>query len=416
MLAAEADAAKDQPNSPAATTATTTSPASPRTVDDGSLRKFRTISRKFTFRSNTLRRNSLVGVWPFDEHSSDAAESPRGSVTDRPTTGQLSTPRSASGGGEVKPSTPTKASPLSPSTSPEGKKDKDKKDKKDKKRQSKGNKGSEAATAPTTDSTTAPESLPPASLAPPPLQDTDFGDYEEYSFRNETIMEVVYNMMLFGQRRALHDQIARWYVPAFRLSYRPEHSNVARYEVNHAQNISAFAPILGYHWKLSEQNNKGAARYYTTAGEQALRNFSNSEAVQFFTEALQLSKKHKTRSKQGLVGVMTTGIRKTLPVRSAEDPNELYDTVLLHRKLGQAYYNLGNFDYANRHLRLVLKHVKVPLASLDQGKVPDVPDDKLLKDLSGLMSVCIRRGDSVWAKFLTFWSVRTHHTSCEKPS
>jgi len=158
-----------------------------------------------------------------------------------------------------------------------------------------------------------------------------------------------------------------------------------RYETNHAQNVTAFASILGYHWKLSEQNLKKAIYYYTTAGEQAQRNFSNQEAVQFFTEALQLSKK-VTKSRQGIMGAMAGQLRRS-QLRT-DDANEIHNLVLLHRKLGQAYYNLGNFNSANDHLRQALKLVKVSFSFIDQGKkIPTVPDDRILKDLSGLMSV-----------------------------
>jgi tetratricopeptide (TPR) repeat protein len=63
----------------------------------------------------------------------------------------------------------------------------------------------------------------------------------------------------------------------------------------------------------------------------------------------------------------------------------MFSLLHLYRKLGQAYYNLGNFAQSNKHLQQALKVVKINTTSFDSN-IPVKPDDRLLKDLSTLMS------------------------------
>jgi tetratricopeptide (TPR) repeat protein len=239
----------------------------------------------------------------------------------------------------------------------------------------------------TTEPSVTPRSLETIVHITEPEQDELL--LKEYSFKNETIMEVVYSMMLFSQRRQLHASIARWY------------------ETNHAQNLSAFAAILGYHWKLSEQNLKQASKYYIQAGEQALRSFSNQEAVTFFLEALQVeTKSMKPKSK---VSIPST-LRKSF-IPNPVDEDDLFGLLHLYRKLGQAYYNLGNFAQSNKHLQQALKVVKINAASFGES-IPVKPDDRLLKDLSTLMAADAYVKREVVLALLTM--ARVNYYSCNR--
>jgi class 3 adenylate cyclase len=197
-----------------------------------------------------------------------------------------------------------------------------------------------------------------STSTPPSPTHQDFV-LREFSFKHETVLEVVYGMMLFSQRRQLHAAIAAWY------------------EATHAQTLSKFAPIVAYHLKSSEQRLDRAATYYAQAGEQALRSFSNYEAVAFFEDALHLRKKVSKVGKASL-----SASKKHLSVEETND--ELFHALHLNRKLGQAYYNLGNFSSATSHLLSAIKPFKItPLTS---ERLPALPDAKLLRDFALLMN------------------------------
>ena len=98
-----------------------------------------------------------------------------------------------------------------------------------------------------------------------------------YIFKHAVTQEVAYNLMLYSQRRQLHQTIAEWI----------EHS----YE----RDIASYYPLLAYHWIRAAENPEPAlqrqviskaADYLEKAGEQSLQNFANAEAIQFFTDLL----------------------------------------------------------------------------------------------------------------------------------
>lgn len=208
------------------------------------------------------------------------------------------------------------------------------------------------------------------------------GEASEWSFRNNTIHEVVYSMMLFSQRRHVHSEIAKWYMTTY----------------NEA--LSHHAAVLGYHLKMSEENPAESARWFSIAGQRALRNFSNQEAVSYFLEAIQLQKKaakHAPKStspsspsannpkdsassssgKKGNAPAkgakkVTTTVQVTTPqernIAAVTEGNaDQFSLLTTHRKLGQAYFNLGDFNNARLHLKLSLKIVKIDVSNDSVG-------------------------------------------------
>ncbi|MEW5957938.1 MAG: AAA family ATPase [Chloroflexota bacterium] len=91
-----------------------------------------------------------------------------------------------------------------------------------------------------------------------------------YIFKQMTTQEVAYNMMLFSQRRELHRSVAAWY------------------ERTYAEDLSPFYSLLAYHWRAADVP-AAAIEYLEKAGEQALHNYANEEAIEFFGEALALA-------------------------------------------------------------------------------------------------------------------------------
>lgn len=221
------------------------------------------------------------------------------------------------------------------------------------------------------------------------------GEASEWSFRNGTIHEVVYSMMLFSQRRHVHSEIAKWYTTTYHES------------------LSHHAAILGYHLKMSEENPAESAKWFAIAGQRALRNYSNQEAVSYFLEAIQLQKKLKNapkptkdkekeretvsqngkrandKSKGKDTKKASSGPTVQLPQspkRAAADMEDEFSLLTTHRRLGQAYFNLGDFNHARLHLARSLKIVKVDVATPLSSK-SILPMHVSTKELQGVFEL-----------------------------
>jgi class 3 adenylate cyclase len=96
------------------------------------------------------------------------------------------------------------------------------------------------------------------------------GDPElTYLFRHILTQEVIYASMTTSQRQGLHKSIALWY----------------ERELENGDNRTI--TLLAYHWSQANDRIK-AAVYYGKAGENALREYANEEAIQFLNEASRL--------------------------------------------------------------------------------------------------------------------------------
>lgn len=134
-----------------------------------------------------------------------------------------------------------------------------------------------------------------------------------YLFKHAVTQEVAYNLMLFSQRRQLHQSVAEWI------------------EQSYEKDITSQYTLLAYHWTHAAQDADPANRrktvekaieYLEKAGDQSLNNFANAEAIKFFTDALHF-----------------------------KDQVELTQIRLgqWYRKLGQAYLGLGKLQEARDH-------------------------------------------------------------------
>lgn len=129
-----------------------------------------------------------------------------------------------------------------------------------------------------------------------------------YIFKHVIIQDVTYNLMLSAQRRQVHSAVARWYEHAY------------------AADLSAYYPLLAYHWGKAGEPEK-TLDYVEKSGEQALRNGAYHEAAEFFAEVLQRAP-------------ITTS-----PLRRAH----------WERQLGESLYGLGRLSDSQQHLRRSLK-------------------------------------------------------------
>jgi len=91
-----------------------------------------------------------------------------------------------------------------------------------------------------------------------------------FEFRHAILQDVAYNTMLFAQKREIHHLVASWY------------------EQQPNATAESMQSVLAYHWKYAEEWEK-AARHLTLAGDTALRNFANTEAISLFTDAIEMS-------------------------------------------------------------------------------------------------------------------------------
>ena len=136
-----------------------------------------------------------------------------------------------------------------------------------------------------------------------------------YLFKHAVTQEVAYNLMLFSQRRQLHQSVAEWI------------------EQNYEKDAASQYTLLAHHWTRAAQDADSANRertvgkaieYLEKAGDQSLNNFANAEAIQFFTEALRF-----TDTNQVVLSTFKLG--------------------QWYRKLGQAYLGLGKLHEAKDH-------------------------------------------------------------------
>ena len=91
-----------------------------------------------------------------------------------------------------------------------------------------------------------------------------------YTFKHIITRDVAYNLMLYAQRQRLHQAVAEWY------------------EATYAQELALFYELLAYHWRAAEEPAK-TITYLERAGDQALENYANEEAIRLYTQALELA-------------------------------------------------------------------------------------------------------------------------------
>jgi class 3 adenylate cyclase/tetratricopeptide (TPR) repeat protein len=89
-----------------------------------------------------------------------------------------------------------------------------------------------------------------------------------YLFTHVITQEVAYGLLVFAQRRPLHRAVAEWY------------------EAN-VDDRAPLIPLLAHHWGRAGVPDK-ALHYLGRAGEVALSNYANVEALGFLTDALAL--------------------------------------------------------------------------------------------------------------------------------
>lgn len=105
-----------------------------------------------------------------------------------------------------------------------------------------------------------------------------------YLFKHAITQEVAYNLMLYSQRRQLHQAVAEWI------------------EASYGNDNPSYFALLAHHWLQAIGGSdpgprsravRKAVNYLEKAGDQSLSNFANAEAVQVFTDLLKLKEEVK---------------------------------------------------------------------------------------------------------------------------
>ncbi len=148
-----------------------------------------------------------------------------------------------------------------------------------------------------------------------------------YIFKHVITHEVAYNLLLFSQRQQLHQAVAEWH------------------ERTYTDDLSPFYPLVAHHWTRAlgtetpdPTSLAKALEYLGRAGEQALQNYANKEAVEFFGEAIRLAERS--------------------PSAFAVQRRARWE-----RLLGEAHFRLGQLAEAREHLQRSLALVGAPVPS-----------------------------------------------------
>lgn len=155
-----------------------------------------------------------------------------------------------------------------------------------------------------------------------------------YIFKHAVTQEVAYNLMLFSQRRQLHQSVAEWI------------------ETSNEGNLDSYYPLLAYHWSQAAETPETsrnhqiiekAVEYLDKAGAQAVENNANREAIQFFKDAL------------------TWDSRLPKPAGANETRDRKVKRARWYGQIGLAYYGLGLLPDCEKNIREAFRTLGKPL-------------------------------------------------------
>ncbi|HMS00868.1 MAG TPA: adenylate/guanylate cyclase domain-containing protein [Anaerolineales bacterium] len=155
-----------------------------------------------------------------------------------------------------------------------------------------------------------------------------------YIFKHAVTREVAYNLMLFSQRRQLHQSVAEWI------------------ETSNEGNLDSYYPLLAYHWSQAAETPETsrndriiekAVEFLDKAGVQAVENNANREAIQFFKDALTLDSR----------------LPKPAGVEEARDRK--VKRARWYGQIGLAYYGLGLLPDCEKNIREAFRTLGKPL-------------------------------------------------------
>jgi tetratricopeptide (TPR) repeat protein len=138
----------------------------------------------------------------------------------------------------------------------------------------------------------------------------------EYIFKHALVQEAAYGSILAERRRAIHGSVAETIEQLF------------------TDRLEEFASLLAHHYALAENWEKAQA-YLFQAGDQAGRMAADAEALEHY--------------RQAQAAYARVAPQELTPLQRA----------MLDRKLGQAFYGVGNYDQAVEHGTRALAHLGI---------------------------------------------------------
>ena len=100
------------------------------------------------------------------------------------------------------------------------------------------------------------------------------GERPQYEFTHVLTSQAIYDAMLLGQRRELHEAVVVWY------------------ESNYDDDLEAYYPLLAHHATLAESWPK-AVSYLAHAGAQALERAASGECLRYYVAALDITRRER---------------------------------------------------------------------------------------------------------------------------
>lgn len=157
-----------------------------------------------------------------------------------------------------------------------------------------------------------------------------------YEFTHVITQEVAYNLLLYEQRRQLHERIASWY-EALYFGYDEDEQlllnadgGMITVEKKPLEQNSFIVPLLVHHHHHAHNTEK-EREYALLAAEQAARQFANTEALTYYSRVLELTPANKQRERYESL-VAREQIYHLLG-RRAEQKRDLLDLAMLAEEL-----------------------------------------------------------------------------------
>jgi class 3 adenylate cyclase/tetratricopeptide (TPR) repeat protein len=100
-------------------------------------------------------------------------------------------------------------------------------------------------------------------------EDSAIDGAQEYIFKHDVLREVTYDTVLVKERRVYHGLVADWLL------------------VNSQERMREYYGLVGEHLRLAGRVEQ-AVRYFLRAGDQALGNYANAEAQEYYQRGLEL--------------------------------------------------------------------------------------------------------------------------------
>lgn len=163
-------------------------------------------------------------------------------------------------------------------------------------------------------------------------------DVLSYGFKNSLIRDIVYDSVLYSDKKKLHKAIYVWY------------------ERTHAGELEPFLVTMAYHADNAGSTER-AIEYYQRAAQSAIQANAFQEATKCLEQALKLdSKIIEEATKPPLQNASADSTDKAKEMEKANK----FRNIQLHRLLGQSYYKLGALPKSQTHLLEALSLMEGP--------------------------------------------------------